>query len=56
MHAYLCIVHPQELAQSCVEVTKLTTEVEQLRKEKRDLLGEMEAYKLRVRSSHVTFN
>jgi len=36
-----------------VEVTKLTTEVEQLRKEKRDLLGEMEAYKLRVRSTGI---
>ena len=37
-----------------MEVTKLTTEVEQLRREKADLQGEMEAHKLTVRSGHVT--
>ena len=45
--------HPQELTQSHRDVTKLTTEVEQLRKEKADLLGEVEAHKLAVSSNHV---
>ena len=45
---------PQELAQSRRDVTQLTTEVEQLRKEKADLLGEVEAHKLTMRHNHVT--
>ena len=44
----------QELAQSRRDVTQLTTEVEQLRREKTDLVGEVEAHKLTVRSSHMT--
>ena len=36
------------------DVTQLTTEVEQLRREKADLLGEVEAHKVMVRPSHVT--
>ena len=48
------IVHPQELARSRVEMTKLTTDVEQLRREKADLQGELEAHKFTVRSGHVT--
>ena len=43
----------QDLARSCVEVTTLTTEVEQLRREKRDLLGEVEGHKLTVSSGRV---
>ena len=35
-------------------MTTLTTEVEQLHKEKADLVGEVEAHKLMVRPSHVT--
>lgn len=46
--------HLEELAQSHRDVTQLTTEVEQLRKEKADLLGKVEALKLTVRPSHVT--
>jgi len=46
--------HLQELVQSRRDVTQLTTEVEQLRKEKADLLGEVEAHKITVRHSHVT--
>ena len=45
---------PQELVQSRRDVTQLTTEVEQLHKEKADLLGKVEALKLTVRPSHVT--
>ena len=43
---------PQELAQYQRNVTQLTTEVEQLRREKADLMGEVEAHKVMV--SHVT--
>ena len=35
-------------------MTQLTTEVEQLRREKADLLGEVEAHKVMVRLSHAT--
>jgi len=45
--------HTQSLIDS--EVTKLKTELEQLRKEKTDLLGEVEAHKYNVRSSHVIY-
>ena len=48
---------PQELVQfrrDVTQLTQLTTEVEQLRKEKADLLGKVEALKLTVRPSHVT--
>ena len=34
-------------------MTQLTAEVEQLRKEKADLLGEVEAHKVEVSSNHV---
>ena len=47
------VLHPQELAQYERDVTQLTTEVEQLRKEKANLLGEVEAHKLTVSSYHV---
>ena len=39
----------QELAQSRRDVIQLTTEVEQLRREKADLVGEVEAHKSSVR-------
>jgi len=48
--------HPHTQSHIGSEVTKLKTEVEQLRKEKADLLGEVEAHKLRVRSSHVIYH
>ena len=48
------IVHPQDLARFFMEVTVLITELENLRKEKADLLGEVEAHKSRVKRSHVT--
>ena len=48
------LLRPQELAQYQRDVTKLTTEVEQLHREKANLLGEVEAHKLTVRPSHVT--
>jgi len=54
--ANLFTVCPQDLACSNTEVRKLTAEIEQLRSEKTDLLEEVEAHKLMVRSSHVTFN
>lgn len=38
---------------SRAEVTTLTTEVEQLRREKGDLLGEVEAHMMIVSSGHV---
>ena len=50
-----CFVHPQNLAQSRMEVTKLTTDVELLCREKVDLREEIEAHKLTVRS-RVSFN
>ena len=43
---YLCVVCPQDLARS-------RTEVEQLRRENTDLLEEVDAHKLMVRSSHA---
>ena len=50
---YVYVLHPQDLVQYQRNMTQLTTEVEQLRREKADLLGEVEAHKLMVRSSHV---
>ena len=47
------VLRPQELAQYQRDVTQLTNEVEQLRKEKADLLVEVEAHKLTVSSNHV---
>ena len=52
----LTIICPQDLDKSRKEVTQLTTELEQLYKEKTDLLGEVEAYKSRVRPSYVMTN
>ena len=52
----LTIICPQELAKSHRDVTQLTTELEQLCKEKTDLLEEVEAYKSRVRPSYVISN
>ena len=46
------LIYLQELAQSRRDVTQLTTEVEQLRKEKADLVGEVKTHKSSV--SHVT--
>ena len=43
----------QELAQSPRDVTQLTTDVEQLHKEKADLLEKVEAHQFTVRSSVV---
>ena len=46
---FLFVSCPQELAQSRRDATQLTTEVEQLRKEKADLVGELETHKVMVR-------
>ena len=48
---YMYVLCQQELAQYQRNVTQLTTEVEQLHKEKVDLLGEVEAHKVMVRHS-----
>ena len=49
---FLCT---QDFVQSQRDVTQLATEIKQLRKEKGDLLGKVEALKFTVRCSHVTF-
>ena len=48
-HPLTIFIYLQELAQSRRDVTQLTTEVEQLRREKADLVGEVEAHKSSVR-------
>ena len=53
VHSHLYVACPQELAQYQRNVIQLTTEVEQLHREKADLVGEVEAHKLTVRPSHV---
>ena len=52
----LTIICPQELAKSRKEVAQLTTEVEQLHREKADLVGEVKTHKSRVRPSYVNYD
>ena len=47
------VAHLQELAQSRRDVTQLTTEVEQLCRNRKDLLAEIEAHKVTVRCSVI---
>ena len=48
-------VSPQKLIWSCRKETQLTTEIEQLRREKAELVGKVESQKLMVRFIPVKF-